>query len=303
MLTTSPSDGLAPAEPDRPHVDRHRHRRRHRSRRWWVAALVAAVLASVALLAWTPAGRWLPGGGPDPADPAAMPVGDLPGWHQVFADDFDRTDLGPWWDAYDGQPAGDPRSLWQPDRVLLDGSTMTLRGERVAGGSDAQLTTGGVSNWKVSQTYGKWEVRARVDAGDDITYAFLLWPSSGDWPPEIDFLEDWGGTRQAASAFLHYKTPTGRDKLQWDVRADFTQWHTFGVEWLPGQVTFTLDGRDWATYRGAEVPDVPMWLAIQAQAGGCERRAASFGAAQCPIAGSPAVADIQVDWVVVYSRS
>jgi hypothetical protein len=39
---------------------------------------------------------------------------------------------------------------------------------------------------------------------------------------------------------------------------------------------------------------------MQAQAGGCERRAASFGATQCPIAGSPPVADIDVDWVVVY---
>lgn len=84
------------------------------------------------------------------------------------------------------------------------------------------------------------------------------------------------------------------------MRADFTQWHTFGVEWLPGTVTYTLDGTPWASYTGPGVPDVPMWLAMQAHEGGCERRAASVGAAQCPIAGSPRVADIDVDWVAVY---
>lgn len=296
MLRARPLGGSLPAEQGRP--------RRNRRRRRWVVATVVVLLCSVAIVVWPPpAVRWVTGlvRGDNPIDPAAMPVGDLPGWRQIFTDDFSRTDLGEWWDAYDGQPAGDPASRWAPDHVLMNGSMLTLRGERPVGDPGAQLVTGGVSNWKVRQTYGKWEVRARVDAGDEITYAFLLWPTSGDWPPEIDFLEDWGGSRQAASAFLHYKTPTGRDKMQWDVQADFTQWHTFGVEWLPGRLTFTLDGRDWASYQGPEVPAMPMWLAMQAQAGGCERRAASFGATQCPIVGSPRVADIDVDWVVVYA--
>src|SRR5215218_2888682 len=37
-----------------------------------------------------------------------MPDGDLPGWRQVFTDDFDRSTLGPKWDVYTGQPDGDP---------------------------------------------------------------------------------------------------------------------------------------------------------------------------------------------------
>lgn len=227
-------------------------------------------------------------------------MGDLPGWRQIFTDDFDRTELGPWWDAYHGQPAGDPASRWQADHVVLDGTALVLRADRPAG-PGTQLITGGVSNWRIRQTYGKWEVRARVQPSDEVTYAFLLWPASGDWPPEIDFLEDWGSARTAASAFLHWRTPAGaRGKRQFDVRADFTGWHTVGVEWLPGHVVFTLDGRPWAGYRGSEVPDVPMWLALQAQAGGCERRAAS-GAPPCPIAGSPPVADIEIDWVAVYA--
>lgn len=296
MLRARPLAGSGPADQDL-------FRRGRRRRRRWVLAVLALVLCSVAaVLAPPTAVQWARNlvTGADPIDPAAMPVGDLPGWRQIFTDDFNRSELGDWWDAYNGQPAGDPYSLWQPDQVRMDGSSLTLRGERPTGRPDTQLVTGGVSNWKIRQTYGKWEVRARIDASDEITYAFLLWPASGEWPPEIDFLEDWGGARQAASAFLHYRTPTGRDKMQWDVRADFTQWHTYGVEWLPGSLTFTLDGRPWASYSGPEVPDVPMWLAMQAQAGGCERRAASFGATQCPIAGSPPVADIDVDWVVVY---
>lgn len=226
-----------------------------------------------------------------------MPVGDLPGWRQTFADDFDRTELGDNWSPYDGVPKGDPGSLWRADNAVVNGRALVLHG-RYEGD---QLTTAGLSNWRVHQTYGRWEVRVRVDASDDMTYAFLLWPQSEDWPPEIDFLEDWGGDRGSGSAYVHWKTEDGRSKAQRTLTADMTAWHTIGVEWLPGRLNYLIDGESWAEFTGPEVPSEPMWMALQSAAGGCALRAASPVARQCPIAGNPPDPRIEVDWVVVYA--
>ena len=227
----------------------------------------------------------------------AAPVGDLPGWRQIFVDDFNGSALSNSWGVYHGQPAGDPASWWSPTRVSVANSELVLASYRDKNG----MITGGVSNHTVAQTYGKWEMRVRVDASDEIPYALLLWPSGGSWPPEIDFLEDVGGPRTSASAFLHYvPAGGGRSMVARSVTADFTKWHTVGVEWLPGSLVYTLDGNAWATVTGPIVPDQPMWLAIQAQAGGCARRIAAQ-LSPCPIAGSPDRSNIEIDWVSVWA--
>lgn len=227
----------------------------------------------------------------------AIPEGDLPGWHQIFADDFGRKELGDKWSPYNGVPKGDPGSLWRSANAVVNGRELILQG-RYEGD---RLTTAGLSNWRVHQTYGRWEIRVRVDASDDMTYAFLLWPQSENWPPEIDFLEDWGGDRQSGSANVHWKTDTGRSKAKRTLTADLTVWHTIGVEWLPGQLTYLIDGEPWASFTGPEVPDEPMWMAVQSAAGGCALRAADPDARQCPIAGNPAGPRIEIDWVVIYA--
>lgn len=233
----------------------------------------------------------------------SVPTGDLPDWRLVFTDDFDRPALGEQWSTYQGSPGGDPYSHWDPAQVRLTDGALVLAAEQRAG----QWITGGVSNWPVTQTYGRWEVRFRADPSDEITYHFLLWPQQDSWPPEIDFLEDFSGDRSSASAFVHYELD-GRQKVQRDLSAvdgvpiDLTRWHTAGVEWLPGQVRFLLDGRVWSDVSGDFVPDIPMWLALQAQSGGCQRKS-DFGMPDCPVAGVPATADVQIDWVAVYERA
>ncbi|MFY1652943.1 glycoside hydrolase family 16 protein [Solwaraspora sp. WMMB762] len=226
------------------------------------------------------------------------PRGDLPGWELVLTDDFGRQELGANFTAYSGSPGGDPYSTWHPDHVSVREGTLVLEGYR----RDGAWTTGGVSNWPVSQMYGRWEVRFRADPSDEITYHFLLWPKSDQWPPEIDFAEDFGGSRTGVSAFLHFRSESGRQKVQRDLSGvDFTAWHTVGVEWLPGQVRYLLDGEVWARVESAGVPDEPMWLALQAQSGGCER-SSEYGLAACPKAGTPDRAEIVVDWIAVYAR-
>jgi hypothetical protein len=49
-------------------------------------------------------------------------------------------------------------------------------------------------------------------------------------------------------------------------KIDMTQWHTYGVEWTPTRLLFTIDGSGWATMGGAAVPHQAMKLAIQTMA-------------------------------------
>lgn len=238
-------------------------------------------------------------------DPAALPTQGPPGWRLVFTDDFDRASLGADWGAYSGQPGGDPYSTWAASHVELRDGHLVLRGYREKG----TWVTGGVSNYPVTQRYGRWEVRFRADASDEITYHFLLWPKDETWPPEIDFAEDFGGPRDGITAFVHYLDGASRQKVQRSVPEgdhDFTDWQTVAVEWTQTEIRFLLNGDVWGTVTADQVgdgyPRGPMWLGLQAQSGGCQRQQDWGFGSGCPSsAGTPAEADIEIDWVAVYA--
>ncbi|MBF4481474.1 Glycosyl hydrolases family 16 [Rhodococcus rhodochrous J3] len=270
-----------------------------------VSVLAAALTLSAT--AATTACSVLPTASPSPActvatEPAGgvpMPSGNLPGWTQIFTDDFDRCELGDSWGTYSGQPGGNPLGEWNHSMVSVDGDVLELRSER----TDSGWVSGGVSNFPVAQTYGRWEIRMRADVSDDISYHMLLWPQDEQWPPEIDFAESVDGHREEMSAFLHWKKPNGeRDKHGVSIAGDFSDWHTVGVEWGPGIVRYLLDGKVWAEAHSDEmVPDVPMWLGMQAEGGSCERRV-DWGLEPCS-EDSDLRADevsVEIDWVTVY---
>ncbi|PRY48160.1 glycosyl hydrolase family 16 [Geodermatophilus tzadiensis] len=218
------------------------------------------------------------------------PTGDVTGWRQVFTDGFDGSTLGSQWRTYSGQPGGSPYGTWSPSQVSVSGGFLQLRNELLNG----QWVSGGLAS-RIGQTYGKWEMRFRVDAGDEIKYAALLWPDGPSWPPEIDFAEDAGGNRSGTTATLHYG---GNNAMVGErVAVDLTQWHTMGVEWSPGRLVYTLDGRPWATTVHQGVPSEAMHLAIQTQPGGCQGGGGAFG---CGV-GNPRTTTMQVDWVTIYA--
>ncbi|MFF0817427.1 family 16 glycosylhydrolase [Rhodococcus sp. NPDC003318] len=236
-------------------------------------------------------------------DPTAggipVPTGDLPGWKQIFTDEFDRCDLGGKWSTYSGQPGGNPLGWWDGSMVSLHDGTLDLQSQRTSDG----WVSGGVSNYPVTQQYGRWEIRMRADRSDDISYHMLLWPQREHWPPEIDFSESVSGDRTAMDAFLHWPGENGEDtKANAEITGDFSQWHTVGVEWGPGIIRYLLDGKVWAeAHSDVMVPDEPMWLGMQAEAGACERRA-DWGLAPCSDSDAlrPDRVSVQVDWVAVY---
>ena len=224
-----------------------------------------------------------------------MPVGNLPGWREVFADDFNGDTLNRTkWRLYYGQPGGDPAGWFDPSHVKVSDGMLVISAYR--GRADhGRWGTGGLSSRPgLAQTYGKYLIRFRFDVGVGISHALVLTAADGSWPPEIDFSEDNGSGRGNTLATLHYGSDDTR--ISHRTAVDLTQWHTLGVEWTRGTLRYTLDGRIWLTTRTSHVPSVPMALDIQTQAWPC---VGTWGV--CPDASTPAVVRLYVDWVVAYA--
>jgi beta-glucanase (GH16 family) len=213
----------------------------------------------------------------------SAPAGNLPGWTQIVRENFNGALNTRRWGAYSGQPGGNANGWWSPKHIEMHGGQAWLHGYRENG----RFVTAGMMLNSVPQTYGKYLVRARFDRGVGIEHVMLLWPINGGWPPEIDFSEGVSGSRTMATA--HW----GAANLQHHLFAsvDMRQWHTYGVEWSPNRLVFTLDGRAFGTMTGSAVPHVPMSLALQTHA------TQAVGGVS---AATPRDVTLAVDWVSVY---
>ena len=77
---------------------------------------------------------------------------------------------------------------------------------------------------------------------------------------------------------------------------DFSQWHTFAVDWLPDRITWYVDGRARFTVTDkSRIPDTPMHLAIQLDQGPVKDWLPA------PDATTPPQVRLRVDWVRVYT--
>jgi hypothetical protein len=161
------------------------------------------------------------------------------------------------WGKYAGQPGGNPYGWWAASHVQPYHGAALLRGYQDGG----RYATGGMMLNSIAQTYGKYVVRAKFDRSSTVEHCMLLWPVTG-WPPEVDFSEGPGTGRIMATS--HWSS--SNSQMHAFKQLDMTQWHTYGVEWTPTKLLFTVDGVGWATMGGAAVPHQAMKLAIQTAA-------------------------------------
>jgi beta-glucanase (GH16 family) len=196
-----------------------------------------------------------------------MPVGNLPGWKQVYAQAFDGNSLPSDWNAFDGTPGGYSPSVagWRSSLCSVSGGELHFMADGIH--------SCGVGWYSYPQTYGMYLVRMKGDI-EPSTMHFsdiaLLWPANNQWPPEIDFYEDSGSSRSSYMATVH-PGPNGNNSGQVHVvvGSNGAQWHTYGVEWTPSTITFTIDGHPAGTAVSRSDtqswPDIPMVLALQSQ--------------------------------------
>jgi beta-glucanase (GH16 family) len=232
----------------------------------------------------------LPGGRAelDPAVPAGTEAAARFGWPLVLADEFDGTALNPaTWQPYSGGSAGAQGQRRAENLVVSDGTLkVTSRGLASAG-----------MGWQPGQTFGRWEVRARTEAGAGYRPAILLWPDAEDWPAggEIDFLDTPDPDRAETNFVVHYGPQNFQDGIT--VGGDFTDWHTYAVEWAPDHVAGFVDGQEvFRTTDPQKIPKGPMRLTIQQDIGPTED-----GWTPDLDASTPTEVRMEVDWVRIYA--
>lgn len=247
--------------------------RRHLLGRRAIRGLVLAgvILASCAPGSYAPASARLhQEQRPSPGQPSS------PGrWTLNYDETFDASSLGTRWSRYGGQPSSDPFTRWDPARVAVRDGALVLTAEPI-GGRPGYWTTGGVSNWRDAQTYGRWTVRFRATRSGIQSFHFLLWPASKRWPPELDLAESWDPERKRLDGFVHWRAADGSRRQQAArVIADLTAWNTVTLTWTPTEVSLQLNGRRWASFTGSAIPHEPMWLALQTETQVCDRTRSS----------------------------
>lgn len=112
-------------------------------------------------------------------------------------------------------------------------------------------------------TYGRFEARLKVPAGQGYLPAFWMMPDDesfyGQWPKcgEIDIMEVLGHETNTLYGTLHFGEPHSQEQgtLTLDKGNFADEFHVFAVEWEPGEMRLYCDGvkyktiNDWYTKR------------------------------------------------------
>jgi beta-glucanase (GH16 family) len=121
------------------------------------------------------------------------------------------------------------------------------------GGSfQTQYTGGMVDTWGLfSQAYGRFEVRAKLPAtaAQGLQETLWLYPQAlkyGAWPAsgEIDFAEFFSMYHNLDVPYIHYNQGASDPNVtayNCSV-SDWSQFHTYAVEWTPSSITILYDG-------------------------------------------------------------
>jgi hypothetical protein len=117
-----------------------------------------------------------------------------------------------------------------------------------------------------SQTYGYFEMKARLPRGKGLWPAFWLLPTDLSWPPEIDVIESIGDPGVIYQT-VHSKV-ADQPGVKIDVSSDPDGFHVFAVSWDPKWVVWYVDGRE--TARKPTPPDAnkPMYMLVNLAVGG-----------------------------------
>ena len=144
-----------------------------------------------------------------------------------------------------------------------------------------------------SQTYGYFEARMQMPAGNGALGAFWLLPESGSWPPELDVAEMIGATPNTLVNTLH---GSGAPEPHWTDVADMTQgFHTYAVDWEPDKITWYFDGQQ--TFETPTTPDMnqPMYVLATTDTG----LSGSWPGATDP----SLVSQMKIDYIRVYDSN
>lgn len=115
-----------------------------------------------------------------------------------------------------------------------------------------------------SQTYGYFEMRARLPRGKGVWPAFWLLPLDLSWPPEIDVMESIGDPGKVY--VTAHSTAVRAEGVALSIAPE--GFHTFAVAWDKDRLTWFIDGRQ--VSQRPTPPDLhkPMYMLANVAIGG-----------------------------------
>lgn len=194
-----------------------------------------------------------------------------PGWTLVWADEFDAPEVDRTkWDFDLGHGFFDRHGVWvpgwgnaelqhytqHPDNVQLRDGCLVIRAlpdpQHPGGYTSARLKTRRNDGTVLfAQCYGRVEIRARVPWGKGLWPALWMLPAAeryGGWAAsgEIDLMEIVGDRPHEVLSSLHFGSSYPKRTLVTTTHALpggslVSDWHTYAVEWEPGEIRFYVD--------------------------------------------------------------
>ncbi len=157
------------------------------------------------------------------------------------------------------------------DPAASDGSALAITATDLGGGkyASARINTKG----KYAAKYGYIEVRCKLPSGQGMWPAFWLLGVNDSWPlcGENDVMENIGkepGTNHFSIHGPLSATQSATDYTAYNVTATAAlpsgaplsdAYHTYGLLWQPGKLTYYLDGKQYAAYTPASLPQGSVW--------------------------------------------
>ncbi|GHA07800.1 hypothetical protein GCM10010329_33170 [Streptomyces spiroverticillatus] len=248
-------------------------------RRARTRTVLAALTAASALLA----GLGTASAAPTPLKPAADKV--------LINDEFNGSTLDTSvWSAGDSDVNKPTGWIWRyltkqtpdgsvahPDQVKLAGGEVDL-GLSANPYLDHKYRAGYISTQgKKSFLYGKVEATIKVSGGLGLWPAFWMLPAdttpsdidNSTALPEVDIFEILGTEGSKTDYMtLHNVRPEDKTGCTFKTTDLSAGYHTYGLDWQPGKMTWLVDGVARCTTTKA-VPSEPMFLILNNSAGGC----------------------------------
>jgi beta-glucanase (GH16 family) len=199
------------------------------------------------------------------------------GYKLVFSDEFNGTDLDrtKWIDSYPDDKrthSNNEQQYYAKDGWAVGDGKLVFKAEKRSQGGKP-YTSGMVSSYGLfAQEYGWFEARMKVPGSQGMWPAFWLLPASKRWPPEIDIMELIGREKNKVYLTLHE-----RQEGTWKPKSfghgfegtDFsTDYHTYAVDWMPGEMVWYVDGIERHRVKDAGVPSEPMYVLLNLAVGG-----------------------------------
>lgn len=200
----------------------------------------------------------------------------LAGRTLVWSDEFDGAAGAPVsadWEVADGGGGFGNNELQtytsQPTNVSTTGFgalQVTARSEGSSAPDGAAAYTSARLQSAPAFRYGHIEARIKVPAGWGLWPAFwAIGDGPGDWPDvgEIDVMET---INQAnfVQADVHGPDSSGdpwERKGSSDVDGSLaTSWHVYAVDWSPGQLVFSIDGKEFHRVSRADLAPAQRWV-------------------------------------------